>query len=434
MDYCFEEISKSDLKDGVHLSGIGGVGMTALAEILLDLGVEVTGSDVLESKNVLRLRAKGVKVFLEQKKENIGNKLVCRTRAVKDDNEEVAFAKKAVYRSSLLAYLAKGKKQIVVTGAHGKTTVSALLAHCMQECGFDISFAVGGLSPSLDRYGKVGSSEYFVLEGDESDGSHLKTDPYGAILTSCDVDHLAFWKKGENLQSAYLKFCTMVKEKKHFFFFGDDPLLAKQAVEGKSFGEKGSNDFVLENCNLGVKESSFEVHGKKVVCPMFGRYNMLNALSVYALLESFGVEHDAIVGAFSTFKGIMRRMEYLGKNIYSDYAHHPQEVKSVLKSLDQLNDDIQIVFEPHRLSRFQDELEGFCAVFKNVVITDVFEASEGLKIDQTLMLKEFCRRTNSTYIPLKEMSGYLKGEGKKVLAMSAGPLDAKLRKFVEENS
>jgi UDP-N-acetylmuramate--alanine ligase len=430
MHYCCERVHSKDLENGVHLCGIGGVGMTALAEMLLDLNISVTGSDTKFSANVLKLRERGVKIYASHKREHALNKLVCRTRAVKDDNEEVHFAEKVVFRSTLLAYLAKGKKQLVVTGAHGKTTVSALLSHCMLECGYDISYAVGGFSKSLGRYGKIGGGEYFVLEGDESDGSHLKTEPYGGILTSLDVDHLAFWKNGDNLLESYKKFIENITCPGHFIYNGEDPFLLDKDIPGVSFGMSDLYDYYPENVQLECAQSSFSVKGEKIILPMFGAYNIKNALSVYALLESFGIPCGKIKKAFTSFKGISRRMEYLGKNIYSDYAHHPEEVKSVLKSVKKIAEDTVIIFEPHRVSRFKDELENFISVFHNVIITDIFEASEGLNTDPLPLIERFCKETGSRYVRLDQIEGYLKTEKRKVLALGAGSLDALLREYV----
>lgn len=432
MHYCCEELTLKDLEKGVHLCGIGGVGMTALAQMLLDLNISVTGSDTKVSQNVENLKKLGVIVYPSHKKEQVGEKLVCRTRAVKDDNEEVFFAKKAVFRSTLLSLLAKGKKQLVVTGAHGKTTVSALLSHCMIECGYDISYAVGGFCPSLGKNGKIGSGEYFVLEGDESDGSHLKTEPFGGILTSCDVDHLAFWKKGDSLLDTYKQFTEMITSPAHFIYNGEDAFLAGKDIKGISFGSSSLFDYHVEDVHLECDKSTFSIKGKKMVLPMFGEYNIQNALCVYALLESLGVDHDQIANAFFTFKGISRRMEYLGKNIYSDYAHHPEEVKSVLKSISKISEEIAIIFEPHRCSRFRDEIDGFIKVFDHVVITDIFEASEGLNMDPLPMIERFCRETNSQYVPLNQIENYLLLEKRKVLALGAGSLDSLLREYVRQ--
>jgi len=434
MHCSYEEIVESDLANGVHLSGIGGVGMSALAELLLDLNISVTGSDTSLSKNVLRLRARGVPIFLEHKKEHIGNRLVCRTRAVKDDNEEIVFAKKSVFRRDLLAYLARGKRQIVVTGSHGKTTTSALLAHCLNVCGFDPSFAVGGLSESLHRYGKIGCGEFFVIEGDESDGSHLITEPYAAILTSVDVDHLAFWKSGESLLASYREFISKVESKKHFVYFGDDEVLSSLHPSGVSYGFNKGCDLCVKITSLELDKTTFLINGTPFSLKMFGSYNCLNAAAVYGLLHSLGVCSQKIDNAFSSFKGVMRRMEHIGYTIYSDYAHHPSEVKAVLKDLEGVHGHVQIIFEPHRLSRFKDELEGFCEVFKEIVITDIFEANEGLSIDPKPLLETFCKRTNSTYIPLKEIEAYLDDHRQKLLVIGAGPIDQVLRNYVNKRA
>jgi UDP-N-acetylmuramate--alanine ligase len=427
-----EEVREKDLENGVHLSGIGGVGMSALAEMLLDLGVEVSGSDVTLSKNIDRLKKRGVKIYSTHEGDVVGNKLVCRTRAVKDDNQEVLAAKKAIFRSDLLAFLAQGKKQLVVAGAHGKTTTSALLAHCMVECGLNPSFAVGGLSSNLDRYGRISDGEFFVLEGDESDGSHLKTDPFGAILTSCDVDHLAFWKEGKRLQQSYKEFASKVVSSDHFFYYGEDPYLKTCTIKGNSYGLEGQYDFAANNICLKENSSAFTIFGNKVFLPMFGEYNIKNCVAVFALLNSLKVPSEAIIHAIKTFSGVDRRMQYLGKNIYSDYAHHPEEVKAVLESLKKGKMEVAIVFEPHRISRFEDEMEHFCNVFNHIVITDVFEASEDTGKDPIPLINTFCKKTGSTYIPLEKIKSYLKIEKRNILALTAGALDKTLREFVEE--
>ena len=432
MQFCSEEVLETDLEHGVHLAGIGGVGMTALAEMLLDLKVVVTGSDITPSKNVDRLKARGVRVFPSHEKEQVGKKLVCRSTAVKDSNPEVLFAKKVVFRSTLLSYLAKGKKQLVVAGAHGKTTTSALLAHCMKTSPLNCSFAVGGLCSNLDRYGRISDGEYFVLEGDESDGSHLKTNPFGAILTSCDVDHLAFWKKGEALCESYRKFALKVRSYEHFLYYGADPYLKTWKVPGKSYGLEEGFDYFAKNIHLMNDASTFTIGGKDVLFPMFGEYNIKNAIAVYGLLDSLGVGHDQIALGFKTFKGVDRRMEYLGKNIYSDYAHHPEEVRNVLEHFNKVSKEVAIVFEPHRITRFQDEMNEFCKVFKNVVITDIFEASEETKVNPFPLIKEFCNRTGSVYVPLSSIKGYLAQERKTVVALTAGSLDGQLREFIQE--
>lgn len=430
MEFCSESLYDHDFAHGVHLSGIGGVGMTALAEMLLDLNINVTGSDTTYSANVKRLEARGIKIYGKHDKKHVSKRLVCRSRVIKDDNEEIKYARKSVYRSTLLSFLAKEKKQLVITGSHGKTTTSALLAHTMEECGLRVSYAVGGLCPNLNRYGKICEGEYFVIEGDESDGSHLKTDPFGGILTSADIDHLAFWKNGENLISSYKTFASKMKSTKNFLYNGEDKILQKLHLKGLTFGSKQGYDFYPKNTALNYLKSSFVIDEKRINFPMFGEYNIQNAVAVYGLLRSFNICEKKIIKAFSTFAGISRRMEYLGKNIYSDYAHHPQEVKCVLKTIKKISPDIKIIFEPHRLSRFKDELNNFCELFHNVIITDIFEANEGLNIASKPLLHEFCKRTNSKYISLHEIEDFLKNENKKVLALGAGPLDQKLRNYV----
>lgn len=431
MEFYFEELIEKDLTNGVHLSGIGGVGMSALAEILLDMNIPVQGSDTFESTNVKRLVKRGVKIFGSHKKEHIGNRLVCRSRAIKDDNEEIIYAKKTIFRSTLLAFLAKDKKHIVVTGSHGKTTVSTLLSHCLRFLGEDISFAVGGYSRSLDRFGRVGKSDYFVIEGDESDGSHLKTKPYGAILTSTDIDHLAFWKEGRNLQDSYVQFAKSVQNKDLFIFNGEDKFLVENKVQGKRYAETKDVEYNISISSLSLEKGEYLLNGQSVTVPMFGAYNCYNSAAVFGLLDSLGFEKKEIIKAIGSFSGVYRRMEYIGKNVYSDYAHHPEEVKAVFNTIQKLKQTYTVIFEPHRISRFKDELDGFCASLEGVYITDVFEASEGLNHDQTPYIEEFCKRTDSIFVPLEEIETIIHKERKPILMMGAGILDTKVRELLQ---
>ena len=427
---CFDEIVEKDLDKGVHISGVGGVGMTAIAELLIDRGVDVTGSDIIYSKNIERLQRCGIKIYLNQQKSNVGERLVCRSRAIKDSNEEVVYAKKSVYRSSLLSFLAQEKKQIVITGSHGKTTTTALLSHCMKKAGYDISYAVGGFCSNLGSYGKIGSSEYFIIEGDESDGSHLKTNPYGGILTSCDVDHLAFWKKGDHLHQSYKTFANNIRHSNHFLFNEDDLVIKNMKLEGVGYGLTSEHGYRPSDISLTKHGSTFNIKGQIFTLPMFGEYNIKNAVAVYGFLTSIGVSEEKIQEGFSTFKGILRRMEYLGRNIYSDYAHHPAEILEVLEGVKSTFKEVKIIFEPHRLSRFRDEIEYFCKVFDEIVITDIFEAHEGLDIDGVSLIKKFCEDTNSIYIPIEKIGDFIENEEKTILALGAGPLDGKLREYL----
>jgi UDP-N-acetylmuramate--alanine ligase len=280
----------------------------------------------------------------------------------------------------------------------------------------------------------MGSGEFFVIEGDESDGSHLITEPFAAILTSVDVDHLAFWKNGENLLASYKEFISKVKSKESFLYFGDDEVLTSLQPIGKSYGFNKGCDFCVEITSLELDKTTFSINGTPFSLKMFGSYNCLNAAAVFGLLDSLGVCHQKIREAFSSFKGVMRRMEYVGYDIYSDYAHHPSEVRAVLRDLEGVHGDVQIIFEPHRLSRFKDELDGFCEVFKEIVITDIFEASEGLFIDPKPLLEIFCKKTNSLYVPLGKIETYLSENKRKTLVIGAGPIDQMLRNYINKYS
>lgn len=379
-----------------HFIGIGGVGMSALAHILLQKGHQVSGSDLKESSVVESLKLAGAKIQMGHCETNIqGKPVVIYSTAINESNPEFVRAKSLgctlMHRSDMLKTLLDEKKALVVTGSHGKTTVSSLLAYTLKSCGLMPSYVIGGFSDSLKHNGCSGSGDWFVAEGDESDGSFLKMSPFGGILTNVDFDHIGYyWKDKEELLEAFKTFTKQVKNKNLFFYWGDDEWLSKWKPEGVSYGF--SKGCALRGSNLSIEDSQcvFDITYKNVryddiILNMVGEHNVLNALGVFGLAVELGIEPDEIRLAFESFGGARRRFEWKGEEnsitVYDDYAHHPTELKAILNAVDIIAQGRRVViaFQPHRPTRLKELVDEFAQVFKgvkNLVITDLYLAGE----------------------------------------------------------
>ena len=400
-----------------HFIGIGGVGMSALARILLEKGCQVTGSDAKESYVTKALEKIGAKIFYTHRKENVPlDAVVVYSTAIKRSNPE--WCDPMVHRSELLEELLSEKKAILVVGAHGKTTSTSLLAHITSSG--DPSFVIGGFSPSLnDCNGKVGKGEFFIAEGDESDGSFLRAKPYGAIITNVDFDHLDYWKTEEALLAAYQQFIAKVEGPLLYRY--EDPWLSEWNVKGISFGESKEADLQAKNIRGSLFDIKFQ--GKEyrdVRVNLLGRHNVFNALGCFGMALMMGAHEENIRRGLQSFKGVKRRLEWKGMlqgaRIYDDYAHHPKEIAATLAALKEaFQKERKIaVFQPHRYTRFRDFMEAFAAVWGDVdelIVTDVYSAGEA-KIDG-VTIEAFLKRVKRdkvTYVPREELVSFLQAK------------------------
>jgi UDP-N-acetylmuramate--alanine ligase len=412
-----------------HFIGIGGVGMSALARIVLQKGFEVSGSDLKQSKTTQSLEKMGIKIFYEHKKENVLDKdFIVYTTAVEKDNPEFLHApkEKLLHRSDLLEKLVSEKKAIVIAGAHGKTTTTSLMAYTLKVAGLDPSFAIGGFSKSLDGLnGKLGKGEYFVVEGDESDGSFLKTKPFAAIITNVDFDHLDYWKEKKNLIQAYKNFANLLEKKENLAFPKSDPFLSTFDLKGISFGEEESSDLKFFDLNVVEKGQSFSIFYKgrvfeRIYLNLMGVHNVYNALGVFAIANLLGIEDEIIRKAFQTFEGVERRLEFKkefnGAYFFDDYAHHPEEIKATLGALGKVFQGKKKVgiFQPHRNSRFSDLFHEFIKkdIWQSadkILVTDIYSAGE--KVEPTFTIKDFIREMKHTsveYVERGRLAPYVK--------------------------
>ncbi|MBM3201073.1 MAG: UDP-N-acetylmuramate--L-alanine ligase [Chlamydiae bacterium] len=426
----------------MHFIGIGGIGMSALAHIALEKGEQVSGSDAKDSAILQDLEKKGAFVQLGHHRENIQKaSIVVYSSAIKEDNPEYAEAQKQhlkmLHRSDLLSLFMQDAKQIIVAGAHGKSTTTAWIAYALKLASKDPSFVVGGISPSLQIHGKLGKGEYFVAEGDESDGSFLRTTPFAAIITSMDPDHLDFWQEEKALDQAYDQF---IQKAKHLIYCIDDPKLSQRAPKGISYGFSEKADIRLlstqvvdgkQRCTFTFKEKIYE----DIPLSIDGIHNVLNALAVFGLLYLLEIEEKYFFEAVNSFEGVLRRMQFKGivdgVRYIDDYAHHPKEVEATLQAMRSKvpSEQLVVVFQPHRFSRFHTFQKQFAKALsgnERVLITDIYGAGEENSFSADPQDLVFLLPKNTTYYAkrtnIKDVLKKIIKPGDTVLAMGAGDI------------
>lgn len=359
----------------VHLLGIGGIGMSALARILKKRGIIVSGSDCIAGQMTRALESEGIPVHIgdEQIPEHV---TVAYSSAICPDHPKRRGG--AIHRSELLAQLIQGYDVMAVAGTHGKTTTAALLTWVFQTVGYDPSYALGGLLKNVN--GHQGDGSEFIIEADESDGSFLNYHPQTIILTSTDADHLNFWKTAEALEQAYLTFASRAKI---CYFCLDDVHIP---VKGVSYGFHPDSDYCITHYDRGTMNLRVEGHTyKNIKLNLIGQHNARNAAGVFALAHQLGIHDADIYKAFKTFPGVSRRQEVVGDKqgirIIDDYAHHPVEIAATLHALREHYPDRRLValFQPHRHTRLKDHFADFATCFMQAdqtFITETYSAGE----------------------------------------------------------
>lgn len=400
-----------------YFIGIGGIGMSALALLALEKGYKVYGSEFSPNSLCKMLESKGAVIHQGSCADAVkkGMKVIFST-AVKGDHPEKLQAEKLslplLHRSKFLQELMADRRQIVISGSHGKTTTASLAAFLFHEIGVDASFAIGGelLPKRVNAY--LGSSEYFIIEGDESDGSFLSTDPEYAILTSVEVDHLDNWESEENLLQA----CKTFIGKSRFVVWNyENPFLKDIQPAGISVGfSKGADFQILQWEQKATSiEFAFSFFGKKQYewkLPLIGKHNLLNASLVIALLLHLKKDKAKLRKALASFKGVCRRLEHkgqiMGVDLYDDYAHHPTEVVATLQALKKAYPYRRIVtvFQPHRVSRLQYFWKEFLLAFDQtdlLFVTDIYTAGE--KPTPNVCGERLAKELGACFFPLKDL-------------------------------
>lgn len=387
----------------IHFIGIGGIGMSAIAEMLADLGLKVQGSDAKESANTVRVRQSGIPVFIGHKVENLaGSDAVVISSAIRPDNPELQEARRlgipVGHRSEMLAEILRYKQSICISGTHGKTTTSSLIAAVLMTDRKDPSFVIGGILNSQLSNARLGKGDYVVVEADESDGSFLKLPVTISVVTNIDSEHMEHYKTFENVKNAYGLFM------RNTAFYGacvacaDHPVVKEllEHVENRkciSYGTGVEADVRAERIRTTSKGMLFDLKArlngrvysvKNVSLAMFGRHNVLNALAAVSVGLYLNVPVKTICKALTEFSGIQRRLTYRGflnsMPVYDDYGHHPIEIAATLNALRESTDGkIIAVFQPHRYTRLRDLWDSFLTCFHeadSVYVCDVYGAGE----------------------------------------------------------
>jgi UDP-N-acetylmuramate--alanine ligase len=378
-----------------HFIAIGGIGMSALARILLQKGFFVSGSDDRRTPIIEDLETDGASISIGYSPQNLptGARIVYSTYVV-HQNVEFTAAKEGgwtlLHRSQLLAELLKEKKALLVAGTHGKTTTSALLAHTLVSCGLEPSYAVGGMARTLEHNGKNGIGDFFIAEACESDGTFLEYPFFGGIVTNIDEDHLDYWKTKKALVDGFSAFIKRCSSPEHLFYCIDDPMLKQLSPQGLSYGFSRNADACITGSFQEGWEQYFNLSflGKDyedIFIGLVGKHNILNSAAVFALGLQLHIPEAELRKALQTFKGVGRRLEKKGEKggitIYDDYGHHPTEIATTLEGLRRAtgNKRLVAVFQPHRYTRTRDCLESFPKAFDHadvICITDIYSAGE----------------------------------------------------------
>ena len=383
----------------VHFIGIGGIGMSGIAEILLNLGYAVSGSDLRQSTITDRLVSLGATVFQGHAAGNVvGSGVVVTSSAVNEQNPEVVEARQrkipVIQRAEMLAELMRLKYGIAVAGMHGKTTTTSMIATVLAAGGLDPTVVVGGRVDALGSNARLGKSQYLVAEADESDRSFLKLSPILSVVTNLDREHMDCYRDMEDVESAFLEFMERVP------FYGactaciDNPQLATLLPRVRrrvfTYGMSSVADYVLRMLPPaeGVR-SRFEVAAGGLVLGPFslnvpGRHNVLNATAAVAIGAQLEVSGEDIAQALRTFRGVDRRFQLKGcargVNVVDDYGHHPTEIRATLSAAREAGyHRVHVIFQPHRYTRTRDLMAEFATAFDDadtVQVLDIYAASE----------------------------------------------------------
>ena len=412
----------------INFVGIGGSGMSGIAEVLLTLGYHVSGSDLQESETVQRIRALGGTVFIGHDAANVGAaQVVVVSSAVSPTNPEVLAAKAKVVpvipRAEMLAELMRLKYGVAIAGAHGKTTTTSLVANVLAEGGLDPTIVIGGKVNALGSHARMGRGDLLVAEADESDGSFLKLSPAVVVVTNVDQEHLDHYKTMERLCDAFLEFINKIPFYGLAVLCGDDPhlsaLLPRVIKRYQTYGLTAAANLVGTDIelHLGVAEFSAHLRGEplgrfRVAMP--GVHNVRNALAAIAVGLELGVSVPHIAQALSGFKGVERRFQVLGEKggimVVDDYGHHPTEIKATLAAAKNgWERRLVVLFQPHRYSRTKQLLNEFPAAFRqadHVFLTDIYPAGEapipGVTGERLAEAFHTAGVPPTTYVPRKE--------------------------------
>ena len=457
------ELAKTEI---IHFVGIGGIGMSGLALIMKGMGFNIQGSDVLINKNIERLKKDKIKINIQHNKNNIMRAtIVVISSAIKKNNPELIEARKKqlpIYkRGEMLANIVSLTKNIVVTGSHGKTTTTSLIAAIFSKTKLDPTIINGGVLNAINNSAKLGKSDWCILEADESDGSFIHVPPTYSIVTNIDREHMDYYNSMSDLKNLFIKFINKVPSFGKSFICIDDKnnndLLKKIKIKNfYTYGINLKSQFRIKNIKQ-VKEFSeydlaIKLPGKKNVVinkikiPLLGIHNIRNSTAAVAVALTIGISQNIIKNGLKEFKGVQRRFNkiftYREANFYDDYAHHPTEIKEVLNGVRAAykKEEIICIFQPHRISRLKDLKKEFSSSFKKadtVILCPVYAAGEKMKLgfDYSNFAKDIIKNSkvklfmvNDQYELAKLVKNTIYGK-KIVVGMGAGTISAWMKEL-----
>ena len=457
------ELAKTEV---IHFVGIGGIGMSGLALIMKRMGFNVQGSDVLINKNIERLKKDKIKVNIRHTKQNITSAtIVVISSAIKKNNPELIEAKKKqlpIYkRGEMLANIVSLTKNIVVTGSHGKTTTTSLLAAIFSKTKLDPTIINGGVLNAIKSTAKLGKSDWCILEADESDGSFIHVPPTYSIVTNIDREHMDYYNSMNDLKNLFIEFINKVPSFGKSFICIDNKnnenLLKKIKIKNfYTYGVNLKSQFRIKNIKQTKYFSEYDLvinlPGKKnrvinkIKIPLLGTHNILNSTAAVAVALTIGISENVIKNGLKEFQGVQRRFNKIfthrETNFFDDYAHHPTEIKEVLNGVKSVykKDEVICVFQPHRISRLKDLKKEFSFSFKKadtVILCPVYAAGEKMKLgfNYDNFAKDIIKNSNVKLFMVNDqyqLAKFIKNNiyGKKIgIGMGAGTISSWIREL-----
>ncbi len=384
----------------VHLTGIGGIGMSGIAEILINLGVGIQGSDLVRNENTIRLEKLGATIYYGHTGTQINNAdVLVFSSSISSNNPELIEAMKRnvpiIPRAQMLAEIMKLKQGIIVAGSHGKTTTSGLIFSILNKANLEPSAVIGGILKDIGSNSKYGNGQFLVAEADESDGSFLMLSPKIAVVTNLDLEHIDYWKGGlPDLQRAFVKFLNTLPISGLAIICTDSIPLADIIIKLKcrivTYGINDKSDYSAKNIIFNPFFTTFDLikYGRnlgRVQLKLTGEHNVKNSLASIVVAEELGIELNIVNSSLKTFSGILRRFNHVGEKnnvlVIDDYGHHPEEILAVLRTARNIFQKRRLVvlFEPHRYTRTHCLMNAFTEAFDSVdklIVSDIYPSGE----------------------------------------------------------
>ena len=453
-------------KEIIHFIGIGGIGMSGLAQVMQTMGFKIQGSDQNKNKNTSNCIKAGIKVFIGHTKLNVKNATIAvKSSAIKNNNVEIKQAKKkkiSIYtRAEVLADVVSLKKNIIITGSHGKTTTTSLVAKILSDQKLDPTIINGGVINSFNSNAKLGRGDWAILEADESDGSFLKLPINYSIVTNIDYEHIDYYKNYKNLENAFIEFINKTPPIGKSLICIDNNNIKKilNKIKNKNiltYGQSKKSNYRISNIRYKIDYTLFDLNYKnidnknKIIkninLKLIGEHNVLNATAAIAVCINLGVGINIIKKALANFSGVQRRMTRIfikNKNeFFDDYAHHPTEISSILDGVKKVYKKRRIitVFEPHRYSRIISLKKEFSKSFIKsdlVLMCPLYAAGEKKKLNFELFnFANSISKNSKTQVVMiknqKELSNYFRKNlisDEIIIGMGAGSISQWMREL-----